>query len=95
MIAIGQHFKGVKISLDGGTFKDCQFESCVLLYSGLLPVTLTGNSFKGCAWEFAGAARNTVDFMRALYVGGGKDLIEANISAIRSGGQVPVTTGAA
>lgn len=95
MIAIGQQFKGIKITLDGGTFKDCQFENCKLVYSGLLPVTLTGNSFAGCVWEFSGAARNTMDFMRALYVGGGKELIEGSISAIRGGASSQAPTGTA
>lgn len=89
MIAIGQEFKGIKISLDGGSFKDCKFDSCALVYSGLLPVTLTGNSFTNCTWEFVGAARNSIDFMRALYSGGGKDLIEGTMNAIRGAGQVP------
>jgi hypothetical protein len=83
MIAVNQQFKGLKLSLDGGTFKDCQFESCTLIFSGLLPVTMTGNSFVGCTWEFAGAARNSLDFMRALYNGGGRELIEGTI---RGGG---------
>jgi hypothetical protein len=95
MIAIGQQFKNIKITLDGGTFKDCQFEGCVLIYCGLLPVTMMGNSFAGCAWEFAGAARNSVDFMRALYNGGGKELIDGTINAIRGGGQIPPTAGTA
>jgi hypothetical protein len=97
MIAIGQHFKNIKISLDGGTFKDCKFETCVLIFSGVLPVTMTGNSFTDCAWEFAGAARNSVDFMRALYTGGGRDLIEGTINVIRGVAQAsaPATSGTA
>jgi hypothetical protein len=84
MIAIGQKFEGRTISLDGGTFNDCQFEHCVLLYSGTLPVMLKGSSFKECRWEFVGSAGNTVSFMRFLYEHGEKALIEAIFESVRT-----------
>jgi hypothetical protein len=52
MIATGQKFADQTISLDGGTFRDCEFVNCVLYFSGLLPVDLRGSSLSGCRWEF-------------------------------------------
>jgi hypothetical protein len=83
MIAQKQTFKDLTISLDGSTFVGCTFNHCKLIYSGMLPVTLEDNVFNNCSWDFSGAARNTVGFMSALYMGGGKELIEATIDNIR------------
>jgi len=85
MIAVGQKFEHQTISLDGGTFRDCEFENCVLLYSAILPVILEGSSFKECRWEFVGPAAAAVSFMRFLYQRGEKDLIEAIFENVRSG----------
>ena len=84
MIAIGKKFESQTISIDGGTFRECEFESCVLLYSGTLPVILDGSSFKKCRWEFVGPAANTVSFMRFLYHRGEKDLVEAIFENVRA-----------
>ncbi len=93
MIAKGQTFTNTKIALDGANFDSCKFDRCVLVYSGLLPVTLQSNSFVDCRWEFSGPAANTVGFMQALYNGGAKELIERTLDAIRGGGRIPVTAG--
>jgi hypothetical protein len=77
MIAAGQKFEKQTISLDGGTFRDCEFVDCVLFFSGLLPVDLRGSSLKGCRWEFHGPAGNTIGFLRALYQRGETSLIES------------------
>ena len=83
MIANNMTFKGKKITLDGGSFYDCEFDECILVFNGLLPVTLEGNSFNNCTWRFNGPALNTVAFMTALYAGGAKDVIENALQEIR------------
>jgi hypothetical protein len=83
MIANSQAFRDIQICLDGGTFTNCTFERCTLIYSGAIPVQLNGNDFHNCKWRFAGAAANTVSFMRALYGGGAKDLVENMFESIR------------
>jgi len=93
MIAKGQTFTKIKIALDGAHFDNCKFERCILVYSGLLPVTLQSNSFSDCRWEFNGPAANTVGFMQALHKGGAKELIERTLDAIRGSGSIPVTAG--
>ena len=85
MIANGQTFTNLRISLDGSVFKGCKFEGCVLVFSGILPISLENNSFDpACRWEFRGPARETLMFMHALYRAGGKDLIEGLFNGIRS-----------
>lgn len=94
MIATGQTFKNLRISLDGSIFKGCTFEACVLIFSGLLPISLENNSFDtACRWELRGPARETVMFMHALYRAGGKDLIEGIFNSIRSDGRPPAVAG--
>jgi hypothetical protein len=85
MIANSQAFRDIQICLDGGTFTNCTFERCTLIYSGAIPVQLNGNDFHNCKWRFAGAAANTVSFMRALYGAGAKGLIEQMFESIRKG----------
>ena len=84
MIAQGQKFENQMISLDGGTFRDCEFVNCVVFFSGLLPVDLRGTEFKQCRWEFAGPAGNTMGFLRALYQRGEKELVNAVLDSVRS-----------
>jgi hypothetical protein len=83
VIAIGQKFDQQMISIDGGTFRDCKFTSCVLFFSGVLPVDLRGSTFSECRWEFAGPAGNTISFLRALYERGEKPLVEAVFANVR------------
>jgi hypothetical protein len=86
MIAVRQKFEGQTISLDGGTFQECEFENCILLYSATLPVILEGSSFKECRWQFVGPAGNTVSFITFLYQQGEKDLVEAILENVRKEG---------
>lgn len=84
MIAEAEHFKNITIQLDGSTFIDCTFESCELVYSGLLPVRIAGCEFKeGITWTFVGAASLTVGFMQSLYKAGATNLIENTFRQIR------------
>jgi hypothetical protein len=87
MIATGQKFADQTISLDGGTFRDCEFVNCVLYFSGLLPVDLRGSSLSGCRWEFHGPAGNTIGFLRALSQRGEKGLIESVFADISQVGE--------
>lgn len=85
MIAHGETFRDTMIAIDGSTFVNCTFEKCVLVYSGLLPACLDGNSFTACRWEFGGPAANTLNFMAALYRSGARDLVELTFQGIRKG----------
>lgn len=83
MIAEEQVFKNKRIHLDGGSFTNCRFEDCTIVYSGMLGVQLVNPQFQNCRWEFQNAAKETINFMAALYRAGAKDLIEGTFEQIR------------
>jgi hypothetical protein len=85
MIADGQSFKKQQVFLDGATFTNCTFEDCDLIYSGLMPVFLNGNTMTDCRWQFAGPAQNCMGFLTMLYASGARDLIESTFTAVRNG----------
>ena len=85
----GQTFENQDVLLDNGHFEDCVFRNCRLVYGGAGMVHLSGCSFDGVQWTFAGAAENTLRFMAALYHGtgeGGRQLIEDTFESIRTAG---------
>lgn len=79
-------FRNSTVDLDGASFKDCTFHGCSLRYSGGVPPTMVACDFYESRFEFAGAAANTVGFMRGIYHGmgeGGRKIIEATFDSIR------------
>ena len=82
MIAKGETFTGMTITLDGGTFVDCRFEKCNVVVCGMLPITLENPRFVDCNWSFSGPASTTVGFMAAMYRAGAKELIEKTCNTI-------------
>jgi len=85
MVATNKTFKKQQIVLDGGSFYNCTFDECELIYSGLMPVFMNGNTLKNCRWRFDGPAINTMAFLTMLYSSGAKDLVEATFSGVRNG----------
>lgn len=83
MIIENAEFKERTINLDGGSFYSCQFESCRLVYHGLMQPVLDGCSFNDCSWEFGGPASNVLELMKAIYQIGAKDVIENTFNNIR------------
>lgn len=85
---IGKTYTREVVSLDGQHFEKCTFDHCTLQFGGTAPVGLANNTFTNCDWSFVGPAATTLDFLSALYHGGGKKLIEDTFENIRSG-QMP------
>jgi hypothetical protein len=86
MIANDQTFTDIQVVLDGSTFTNCTFVRCELIFSGLLPASLSGNRFDaGCRWSLTGPALNTLRFMNTLHRAGGgtRTLIENAFESIR------------
>ncbi|MFN3890305.1 MAG: hypothetical protein ACK4MV_07905 [Beijerinckiaceae bacterium] len=83
MIAKGEKFTEVMVTIDGSSFYDCTFERCRVVYSGLLPFTLQNPKFIDCKWEVLGPADNTLKFLGALYNAGANDLVEGTFATIR------------
>lgn len=86
-MAYGETFEGERISLDGESFVDCTFRDCTLVYEGgEIPPAIHDNRFRGCRWQFEGAAGRTVSFMAAMYGGldgHGREVVERTFDRIR------------
>jgi hypothetical protein len=78
-----QRFADQSIVIDGNHYVACEFVRCRIQFSGGSLPKLIDNSFTDCSFVFDGAAARTVQFMTALYGGGGKDLIETTFESIR------------
>lgn len=84
MIAVGKTYRGLRVQLDGGSFRDCTFEDCRLHFSGAFGVELTNCKFKnGCSWHVDGHAKETLDFLRTLYREGGPRIVETTFDTVR------------
>ena len=79
-------FLNEEIRLDFATFENCRFEGCTLIYGGYGLVSMNGCSFDNVKWVFADAARNTLEFIEAIYRGAGpvgQELVEKVIENIK------------
>ncbi len=83
MITEKMAFEDKTIVLDGGSFYECHFKGCTLIFNGVLPVTMDACSFDDCKWQFSGPVNNTIVFMQALYASGAKELLENVFQVIR------------
>ncbi len=84
MLMKNEKIRNTTISLDGGTFENCDFDKCKIIYSGYLPVSLIECKFgPDIKWSFSGPASNTLTFMRGIYAQGAKSLIENQFEWIR------------
>src|SRR5438045_1832434 len=55
------------VHLDGVVYERCTFTRCMVVYSATTPIGLIANRFDACVFSFAGAAAETLAFMKALY----------------------------
>ena len=84
MLMKNKKIRNTSISLDGGTFENCDFDKCEVIFSGYLPVRITGCKFgPDVKWSFSGPASNTISFMRSIYAQGATQLIENTFEQIR------------
>ncbi len=84
MFMKNEKIRNTTISLDGGTFKICDFDKCEIIYSGYLPVRMDSCKFgPDVKWTFSGPASNTINFMQAIYAQGATQLLENTFENIR------------
>ena len=83
MIAKNEKFSDVTVYLDGASYYDCTFERCNVVFSSLLPTTLSNPKFIDCTWQAVGPAEYTINFMTSLHKVGAHDLIERTFKTIR------------
>ncbi len=77
-------FEKTTVQLDGNTFESCEFNNCVLEYSGGKPPTMSNCGLSGSSFSFTDQAGDTVQFLTAMYHGGFKEVIEQTFEQIRN-----------
>lgn len=76
-------FKDETVALDDNTFEACRFINCKLEYSGGKPSPMINCELERSNFAFSDKAANTINFMRAMYLGGFKAVIDRTIDNIR------------
>lgn len=83
-------FDTAKLPVDGGKFKDCIFNGTILIYSGGAFPKFDQCTFNGTSWIFDGPAKNTIEFLRSLYLSGGfRPVVDDIIKLITSEHDLP------
>lgn len=77
-------FENERVAVDGKAFEGCIFKNAVLVYSGGELPKLDHCVFNGYRWEFEGAAKTTLELLRALYQGGDHYTVADVFAAIQA-----------
>ncbi len=90
----GQSFYNIEIRVDFIRFENCSFSNCTLIYGGYSPLVMSNCNFINVNWVFVDAAKNTIEFMRAIYHSGygGQQLIDKTVQDIKTSTLPPVPT---
>ena len=72
----GETFSDRTVSLDGNTFDGCKFLKATLEYSGGKPPTLLNCHLESSTISFIDQASDTISFMKSMYHGGFKSIVE-------------------
>ena len=88
-----RQFRDERLTVEGNEYINCDFTDCVMVFSAAeadSPSAMVGNRFHtGIAWTFDGPAKDTLEFLKALYHGFGEDgraRVEQIFDAIRRPG---------
>jgi hypothetical protein len=79
----GRKFANETVHLDGREFIDCNFDRCLLIYSGGNAFIFGNSPINACQFEFAGAALNTLLVLEMMRHTGMADLVDATLDAVR------------
>jgi hypothetical protein len=83
-------FSNETVELDGQTFRDCTFDTCVLIYRGGQPPEISNCLFPKCEWRLEDAADRTLDFFGLLHRIGADDVVREVIATILKDDQFPL-----
>jgi hypothetical protein len=78
----GVSYNHETVSLDGETFRRCEFRACRLVYSGGAPAQFDNCKFDTCEWKLQGAAALTVAHLRGMWNASGKSAVQVIIKEI-------------
>jgi hypothetical protein len=91
-----KRFENQEVVVDGNAFYGCTFKNVVLVYRGESnAVTLNGCTFDGGHWKFAGAAAETVHFLKIMHDNMGQlgeSMIKETLSYITGDGKARAPT---
>ena len=78
-------YNNTRLDLDGHEYINCTLNNCELVFRGERHTQLDGCQFNDCQWVLSGPAKNTMDFLRAVYHAGdwGKQLVEETFNNVR------------
>lgn len=87
----GEEFVGREVEMDGQQFVGCEFQRCVLAFTGEpnslgdRGLMLVGSHLEESTWDFRGAAAMTMCLLRELYHSGpgGRATVEGLFRDIR------------
>ncbi|HHT0512571.1 TPA: hypothetical protein ACTW9A_002434 [Raoultella planticola] len=57
------------VFVDGKSFIGCNFKNCQIVFSGYALPSFQDCKFDGCDWRLAGAAQDTLIFLRGIHHG--------------------------
>jgi hypothetical protein len=80
----GRLFRDMRIKIDGQRFVGCTFERCSMVYFGGDLPHFEGGTIESCAWELAGAAKQTIKFLVMMRELGAPEIAERFIDQVRS-----------
>lgn len=86
-------FADKTVALDGNVYINCTFTRCVLVYTGGPLPEIRGGLMEDCTFILDGAAMRTLEFMRALYTTGAKNVVDQMIQSVVNGGGDARTQG--
>ncbi len=76
-------FKDETVALDNNTYDECEFVNCKFEYSGGKPPVMVSCNFSDSSFTFTGQAADTISFMKAMYHGGFKVVVEQTMEDIK------------
>lgn len=77
-------YKNMTVHLDGNTFIACEFDNCKLEYSGGKVPSFVRCSLVNSGFTFSDQAGDTVMFLRQMYHGGFKKVVEETFKTIQT-----------
>ena len=80
----GQTFVGANVQVDAGcAYIKCKFVNCNLVFTGNGVIQFEATTIENCRWAFAGAAGNTISFLKNMYAQGDRQMVEGVLREIR------------
>ena len=84
MKSTGGMYINSQVHLDGQEFDSCTFHDCLVTYSGGPAPVMSNCVLQNCRWVFEGPAGATLQFLKSMYHGGFKSVVDQLFDSIRA-----------